>query len=100
MLPFVNMSADPAEDYFSDGLTEDVITELSLIPGLFVIARTSTFAYKGKSVDVRQVGREMGVRYVLEGSIRRSGSRVRATAQLIEAASGHHVWAKKVRSRL
>ena len=95
VLPFANMSDDPEQEYFSDGLTEDVITDLSLIPGLFVIARNSTFTYKGKSVDIRQLGQEMGVRYVLEGSVRRSGNQVRITAQLIEAASGHHLWAKK-----
>jgi len=95
VLPFANMSDDPEQEYFSDGLTEDIITDLSLIPGLFVIARNSTFTYKGKSVDVRRLGEEMGVRYVLEGSVRKSGNQVRITAQLIEAASGHHLWAKK-----
>ena len=95
VLPFANMSDDPEQEYFSDGLTEDIITDLSLIPGLFVIARNSTFTYKGKSVEVRQLGREMGVRYVLEGSVRKSGNQVRVTAQLIEAATGHHLWAKK-----
>ena len=95
VLPFVNMSDDPEQEYFSDGLTEDIITDLSLIPGLFVIARNSTFTYKDKSVDVRRLGEEMGVRYVLEGSVRKSGNQVRVTAQLIEAASGHHLWAKK-----
>ena len=95
VLPFANMSDDPEQEYFSDGLTEDIITDLSLIPGLFVIARNSTFSYKGKSVDVRQLGEEMGVRYVLEGSVRKSANQVRVTAQLIEAASGHHLWAKK-----
>jgi TolB-like protein len=95
VLPFVNMSDDPEQEYFSDGLTEDIITDLSLIPGLFVIARSSTFNYKGKSVDVRRLGEELGVRYVLEGSVRKSGDQVRVTAQLIEAVSGHHLWAKK-----
>jgi len=95
VLPFTNMSDDPEQEYFSDGLTEDIITDLSLIPGLFVIARNSTFTYKGKSVDIRQLGQEMGVRYVLEGSVRKSGNQVRVTAQLIEAANGHHLWAKK-----
>ena len=89
------MSDDPEQEYFSDGLTEDIITDLSLIPGLFVIARNSTFAYKGKSVDVRRLGEELGVRYMLEGSVRKSGNQVRVTAQLIEAASAHHLWAKK-----
>ena len=95
VLPFENMSDDAEQEYFSDGLTEDIITDLSLIPGLFVIARNSTFTYKGKSVDVRQLGEELGVRYVLEGSVRKSADQVRVTAQLIEAASGHHLWAKK-----
>ena len=95
VLPFANMSDDPEQEYFSDGLTEDIITDLSLIPGLFVIARNSTFTYKGKSVDVRRLGEELGVRYVLEGSVRKSANQVRVTAQLIEAASGHHLWAKK-----
>ena len=89
------MSDDTEQEYFSDGLTEDIITDLSLIPGLFVIARNSTFTFKGKSVDVRQLGLDLGVRYVLEGSVRKSGNQVRVTAQLIEAASGHHLWAKK-----
>ncbi len=96
VLPFTNMSDDPEQEYFSDGLTEDIITDLSLIPGLFVIARNSTFTYKGKSVDIRRLGQEMGVRYVLEGSVRKSANQVRVTAQLIDAASGHHVWAKKI----
>ena len=95
MLPFDNLSDDPQQEYFSDGLTEDIITDLSLIPGLFVIARNSSHTYKGKSTDVRQVGQELGVHYVLEGSVRKSGNRVRVTAQLIEAASGHHLWAKR-----
>jgi adenylate cyclase len=95
VLPFANMSDEPEQEYFSDGLTEDIITDLSLIPGLFVIARNSTFTYKGKSVDVRRLGEELGVRYVLEGSVRKSANQVRVTAQLIEAASGHHLWAKK-----
>ena len=95
VLPFANMSDDPEQEYFSDGLTEDIITDLSLIPGLFVIARNSTFTYKGKSVDVRQLAEEMGVRYVLEGSVRKSANQVRVTAQLIEAANGYHLWAKK-----
>ena len=95
VLPFANMSDDPEQDYFSDGLTEDIITDLSLIPGLFVIARNSTFTYKGTSVDTRRLGQEMGVRYVLEGSVRKFGNQVRVTAQLIEAASGQHLWAKR-----
>jgi adenylate cyclase len=95
VLPFTNISDDPEQEYFSDGLTEDIITDLSLIPGLFIIARNSTFTYKGKSVDLRRLGDEMGVRYVLEGCVRKSANQVRVTAQLIEAASGHHLWAKK-----
>ena len=95
VLPFVNLSDDPQQDYFSDGLTEDITTDLALIPELFVIARSSTHSYKSKSTDVRQVGRELGVRYVLEGSVRTSGNSVRVTAQLIEAVSGHHLWAKR-----
>ncbi|MCH9047290.1 MAG: tetratricopeptide repeat protein, partial [SAR324 cluster bacterium] len=95
VLPFTNLSNDPEQEYFSDGLTEDIITDLSHLPGLFVIARSSSFTYKGKSVTTKQVGEEMGVRYVLEGSVRKSSDQVRVTAQLIEAASGHHLWAKK-----
>jgi TolB-like protein/Flp pilus assembly protein TadD len=95
VLPFDNMSADSDQDYFSDGITEDIITELSRFPTLFVIARNSSFAYKGKSVDVKQVARELGVRYVLEGSVRRAGARVRVTAQLIDSESGRHVWAER-----
>jgi adenylate cyclase len=95
VLPFDNMSADPEQEYFADGVAEDVITALSRSNGLFVIARNSSFAYRGRSVDIRQVGRELGVRYVLEGSVRRAGNRVRITAQLIEAASGNHVWVER-----
>ncbi|MDX1486423.1 MAG: tetratricopeptide repeat protein, partial [Alphaproteobacteria bacterium] len=92
VLPFSNMSGDPEQDYFSDGITEDVITELSKISGLFVIARNSSFVYKGSPVSVRQVGQELGVRYVLEGSVRKAGNRLRITAQLIDAATDHHLW--------
>jgi len=95
VLPFQNMSGDREQDYFSDGITEDIITALSKLRWFFVIARNSTFAYKGKNPDVRQVARELGVRYVLEGSVRRSGERLRATAQLIDGISGAHVWAEK-----
>jgi len=95
VLPFVNMSGDPEQEFFADGVTEDLITLLSHIRELFVIARNSTFTYKGKSVDVRQVARELGVRYVLEGSVRKGGERIRVTAQLIEAETGRHVWAEK-----
>ncbi|SDE56433.1 adenylate/guanylate cyclase [Ruegeria marina] len=95
VLPFDNMSADPEQEFFVDGLVEDVITELSRFRSLFVIARNSTFVYKGTATDIRKVARELGVRYVVEGSVRRGGNRIRLTAQLIEAASGTHVWADK-----
>jgi adenylate cyclase len=95
VLPFQNMSGDREQDYFSDGITEDIITALSKLRGFFVIARNSTFAYKGKAPDVRQVAKELGVRYVLEGSVRKSGDRLRVTAQLIDGTSGAHVWAEK-----
>ena len=95
VLAFQNMSGDPEQEYFADGITEDVITDLSKVGGLMVIARNSSFAYKGKSVDIRQVARELGVRSVLEGSIRRSGARVRISAQLIDAESGGHLWADR-----
>jgi adenylate cyclase len=94
VLPFNNMSADPEQDYFADGITEDLLTKLTSILGLFVIARNSSFRYKGKTVDVRQVSQELGVRYILEGSVRKAGNRVRVTAQLIEAATGSHLWAE------
>ena len=89
------MSGDPEQEYFADGIVEDIITALSRFKSLFVIARNSSFAYKGKSPDVRQVGRDLGVRYVLEGSVRRAGNRLRITAQLIDAQSGAHVWADR-----
>lgn len=95
VLPFVNMSGDPEQEYFSDGITEEIITRLAQIPKLFVIARNSTFAFKGKPVNVQQVGQELGVRYVLEGSVRRAQDRVRITAQLIDAKSGVHAWAER-----
>jgi adenylate cyclase len=95
VLPFTNMSADPEQEFFADGIAEDVITALSRYPSLFVIARNSSFTYKGRAVDVKQVGRELGVRYVLEGSLRKSGNRIRVTAQLVEAESGKHVWAER-----
>lgn len=95
VLPFTNMSGDPEQEYFVDGMSEDLITGLSHISGLFVIARNSTFAYKSKSPDVRAVGRELGVKFVLEGSVRRSGDRVRINAQLIDATTGGHVWAER-----
>ena len=95
VLPFANMSGDPEQEYFSDGITEEIITGLSKVPRLFVIARNSTFTYKGKPVMVQQVGQELGVRYVLEGSVRKSADRVRVTAQLIDAMTGKHLWAEK-----
>jgi adenylate cyclase len=95
VLPFDNMSPDPEQEFFADGMTEDVITGLSRLKWLFVIARNSTFTYKSKAVDVRQVGQDLGVRYVLEGSVRVSGSRIRITGQLIEAATGRHIWAER-----
>ena len=95
VLPFQNLSGDPEQEYFADGMVEDIITALSHFKSLFVIARNSSFTYKGNAVDVKQVGRELGVRYVLEGSVRKAGSRVRITGQLIEAATGGHLWADK-----
>jgi adenylate cyclase len=95
VLPFTNMSRDAEQEFFADGIAEDVITALSRYPSLFVIARNSCFTYKGRAVDVKQVGRELGVRYVLEGSLRKSGNRIRVTAQLVEAESGKHVWAER-----
>jgi TolB-like protein/class 3 adenylate cyclase/tetratricopeptide (TPR) repeat protein len=95
VLPFQNMSGDPEQEYFADGTVEDIITALSRFKSLFVIARNSSFTYKGNAVDIKQVGRELGVRYVLEGSVRKSGGRVRITGQLIEAATGRHLWADK-----
>jgi adenylate cyclase len=95
VLPFVNMSRDPEQEYFSDGITEEIITALSKVPNLFVISRNSVFTYKGKPVKVKQVSEELGVRYVLEGSVQKSGDRVRITAQLIDALSGHHLWAER-----
>ena len=95
VLPFTNMSADPEQEYFTDGITEDIITEMSRFHEIFVIARNSTFTYKGRSVDVRLVATELGVRYVLEGSIRKAADRVRVTGQLIDALSGSHIWAER-----
>ena len=95
VLPFNNLSGDPDQEYFADGMTEDIITALSRFRSLFVIARNSTFAYKGKSPDVREVARDLGVRYVLEGSVRRSGERIRITGQLIDAETGNHLWAER-----
>ena len=95
VLPFANMSDDKEQEYFSDGITEDIITDLSKISGLFVLARNSTFTYKGQAVKIRQVAEELGVRYVLEGSVRRAGGKIRITAQLIDALTGNHVWADR-----
>jgi len=95
VLPFANMSGDPEQEYFADGMVEEIITALSRIRWLFVIARNSSFTYKGQPVDVKQVGRELGVRYLLEGSVRKAGGRVRITAQLIDATNGAHLWADR-----
>jgi adenylate cyclase len=94
VLPFANMSGDPQQEYFSDGITDDLITALARLPGLFVIARTSTFTYKGKAAKVQEVGRELGVRYVLEGSVHKAGDQVRITAQLVDATTGVEAWAE------
>jgi TolB-like protein len=95
VLPFENMSNDPDQAYFSDGISEDIIIDLSKISGLIVIARNSSFSYKGKSINVQQIGQELRVRYLLEGSVRKAGSQVRINAQLIDATSGHHLWADR-----
>ncbi len=95
VLPFENMSGDPEQEFLADGIAEEIITTLSKVPGLLVVARISTFSYKGQSIDVKQIGSEQNVRYVLEGSVRRSGNRVRVTAQLVDAVSGHHRWAER-----
>ncbi len=95
VLPLSNMSEDPKQEFFSDGLTEEIITALGKVPKLFVIARNSTFTYKGKPVKVQQVSEELGVRYVLEGSVRKDGDNIRITAQLIDALTGNHLWAER-----
>jgi adenylate cyclase len=95
VLPFTNMSADPEQEFFADGIAEDIITALSRYPSLLVIARNSSFTYKGRTIDVKNIGRELGVRYVLEGSLRKAGNRIRVTAQLVEAESGKHLWAER-----
>jgi adenylate cyclase len=100
VLPFTNMSGDPEQEYFADGVVEDIITALSRFKWLFVIARNSSFTYKGRAVDVKQVGRELGVRYVLEGSISKSGNRVRIAAQLVEGSAGGHLWADRFEGAL
>ena len=100
VLPFANLSGDPEQEYFADGMVEEIITALSRIRWLFVIARNSSFTYKGRAIDVKQAGRELGVRYVLEGSVRKAGGRVRITAQLFEAESGAHLWADRFKGSL
>jgi adenylate cyclase len=95
VLPFVNLSSDPEQEYFSDGITEDPITDLSKLSGLFVIARNSTFVYKDTVAKVQEVSKELGVQYVLEGSVRKASNRVRITAQLVDATTGHHLWAER-----
>ena len=95
VLPFANMSDDPDQEYFADGIVEDIITALSRFKSLFVIARNSSFTYKGQAVDVRQIGRELGVRYALEGSVRKAGGRLLITGQLMEAETGMHLWADR-----
>src|SRR6266446_924156 len=95
VLPFQNLSDDPEQEYFADGIVEEITTALSRFRSLFVIARNSSFAYKGRAVDVKQVGTELGVRYVLEGSVRKAGNRIRITGQLIDASNGAHLWADR-----
>src|SRR5262249_46623683 len=100
VLPFLNLSGDPDQDYFIDGVVEDIVSALSRIRWLFVIARNSSFTYKGRQVDVKQVGRELGVRYVLAGSMRKAANRVRITGQLIDAGTGAHIWAERFEGTL
>jgi adenylate cyclase len=95
VLPFANLSGDPSQDYFADGVTENLTTELSRIEDSFVIARNTAFTYKGKNIDAKEIGKELGVRYVLEGSVQREGTRVRVNAQLVDAESGAHLWADR-----
>src|SRR5207248_8482495 len=95
VLPFNNMSGDPEQEYFSDGITEDIITDLSKVSGLFVVARNTAFTYKGKPVKVQEVAKDLGVNFVLEGSVRKAASRVRVTGQLIHGKDGGHVWAER-----
>ena len=95
VLPFANLSSDPEQEYFVDAITDDLTTDLSRIVNSFVISRTTAFSYKGKPVDVRQIGSELGVRYVLEGSVRRLGEQVQVNVQLIDAESGSHIWADR-----
>src|SRR6201999_1755896 len=100
VLPFQNLSEDPVQEYFADGIVEDIITGLSRSKLLFVISRNSSFTYKAKAIDIKRVSRELGVRYVLEGSVRRGGNRIRVTGQLIDATTGAHIWADKFDSGL
>ena len=100
VLPLSNLSGDPAQDYFSDGITGDIIAELSRFRSLFVVARHSSFAYRGKTTEIKRVGRELGVRYVAEGSVRKIGDRVRVTVQLLDAASGYHLWTERYEREL
>jgi len=95
VLPFINLSGDPTQDYFSDGITDDLITDLSRIPNLFVIARSSSFTYKGKAEKVQTIGRELGVKYLLEGSVRKAADEIRLNAQLVDAATGNEVWTQR-----
>ncbi len=95
MLPFANIGGDPEQDYFADGVTESLTTDLSRIAGSFVIARNTAFTFKGKAIDVKQIGRELNVRYVLEGSVQRGGNRLRVNVQLIDAETGNHLWAER-----
>ena len=95
VLPFINMSGDPEQEYFSDGITEDIITDLSKISGLFVVGRNNVFTYKGKAVKLQQVAAELGVKFLLEGSVRKAGQRVRITGQLIDGKDGGHLWADR-----
>src|SRR5260370_3122480 len=95
VLPFVNMSGDPEQEYFSDGITEDIITDLSKVSGLFVVARNTAFTYKGKHVDVQEAAKHLGVNFILEGSVRKASARVRVTGQLINGKDGGHVWADR-----
>src|SRR5205823_5197969 len=95
VLPFNNMSGDPEQEYFSDGITEDIITDLSKVSGLFVVARHTAFTYKGKALKVQQVGRELGADFVVEGSVRKAGTRVRVTGQLVNCKDGGHLWAER-----
>ena len=94
-MPFANLSNDPSQDYFADGITESLTTDLSRLSGSFVIARNTAFTFKGKNVDIREIGRELGVRYVLEGSVQRNADRMRVNVQLIDAESGNHLWAER-----